>query len=196
MNRKECLEKLKTGDKEFHHLYWTNYWEAREFFKPLMNDMKKERPDIKIVLHHIELFDNQYEMWDTIVPMYFDEHLQLHSHTPTEEHKKRISEANIGKEPWNKGLKDIYSEKTIKQMSISASNKIVSNEARKNYSKAQIGNKNASGKRTQEQCKRISESLIGKTGMNKGKTWKIKDTSNMSKAMKLRWQRYKERKSA
>jgi hypothetical protein len=103
MTRKECLEKLKSGDKVFHHLYYTNYNIAKIYFKPLIDDMRKENPNEKIVLHHIELNDQQYENWDTVVPMYSSEHTTLHrKHNngykikDTSNYKNRI--------PWNKGL--------------------------------------------------------------------------------------------
>jgi len=124
MTRRECLKRLENGDKELHHIYWTNYWKTKKFFKPLIDDMKKERPGINIVLHHIELNDQNYELWDTIVPMYTDEHTQLHGigrmHTEeakqkmrkpkSEETRQNMSKARMGIEPWNKNLTKETSE--------------------------------------------------------------------------------------
>ena len=103
MTRKECLKILKDKGhqeyKELHHTYYTNYNKAKKFFKPLIDDMRRERPSVDIVLHHIEWNDQNYELWDTVVPLYNDEHAQIHSHNRkhTEETKKKLSERKIGK---------------------------------------------------------------------------------------------------
>ena len=38
---------------------------------------------------------------------------------PSEDHRKKLSSANMGKIPWNKGKKDVYSEKTLEKMRMS-----------------------------------------------------------------------------
>ena len=102
MTRSKCLDKLKIKDKEFHHLYYTNYNKAKSFFKPLIDDMKLERPGIDIVLHHIEVNDKEYELWNTVVPLYNDEHYAIH--------KSIIDKRKKGRKAWNKGLKGVSKE--------------------------------------------------------------------------------------
>jgi len=96
MTRKKCLEKLKNGDKKLHHIYWTNYNNAKRFFKPITDIMRVERPNVKIHLHHIEVNDTEYEKWDTVVPLFNDEHAQIHCMNKTEEQRRKISEALKG----------------------------------------------------------------------------------------------------
>jgi len=102
VNRKECLERLKLKtDKEFKKLYFSNYWKTKKFFKPIIDNMKLKRPDMKIVLHHIIFNCNNYEMWNIneIIPMYIDDHHSLHHKGKklSEETKKKMSLGNKGK---------------------------------------------------------------------------------------------------
>lgn len=69
------------NNKELRILYARNYKAAFKFFSPLIEQMKKDRPGVRVVLHHIELEDQNYELWDTVVPLYTDEHQQLHGNT-------------------------------------------------------------------------------------------------------------------
>lgn len=95
------------------------------------------------------------------------------------ETRKKISEANKGRIPWNKGIpcsentkKKISesnknpSEKTRKKMSNSAKGKTMSDEARKKMSKAHKGqvawNKGKTGVFSEEARKKMSESKKGK----------------------------------
>ena len=70
----------------------------------------------------------------------------------TEEHLKNLSLYHLGQIAWNKGRK--CPEISLKLTGI---------------------------KRSDETKKKIADSLIGKTGRNKGKHWKVKDTSKMNK---------------
>jgi len=163
MNRKECLEKLRTGDKEFHHLYWTNYNKAKSFFKPLIDDMKLERPNVDIMLHHIELGDKDYENWDTVVPLYNDEHSVLHANRMTDETKRKIGNAN--KVSLN-GKK--LSQETIIKMIESRKNNGKDWHSTETKLKMSINGKGkGKGKKLSEETK-LKISINGK-GKNKGK---------------------------
>ena len=145
MKRLECLERLKSGDKEFHSLYWTNYNKAKSFFKPLIEDMKLERPGMDIVLHHIEVNDNNYEQWDTVIPLYNDEHYAVH--------KSIIDSRKKGKKAWNKGLRGV-SKETSERMRNSQLGKKQSKETIEKRRKSMIGKKNGLGYRHTEEAKR------------------------------------------
>jgi hypothetical protein len=54
----------------------------------------------------------------------------------SEETKKKISKSLCGNVPWNKGKSNIYSSDTIKKMSKSHIEKSITEEHRKNLSKA------------------------------------------------------------
>lgn len=71
---------------------------------------------------------------------HIDNHWTGRNHT--EEAKKKMSEARLGKEPWNKGKKDIYSKEAIEKMK-----------------KAKLGKKMS------------KESNLKKSKNNKGKIW-------------------------
>ena len=70
---------------------------ALDFFAPLIEEMRKERPGARIALHHIEENDEQYELWDTVVPLYVSEHMELHN---TGREKADETRAKISK--WRK----------------------------------------------------------------------------------------------
>lgn len=95
----------------------------------------------------------------------------------TEEQKKKISEANKGKTPWNKGKTNIYSEETRKKISKAKKGKKLpprSEEYRKKQSERQKGIKPSEkclirmieahkGKKlSEEHKKKISEALKGR----------------------------------
>lgn len=77
---------------------------------------------------------------------------------PSAEKRSQMSETHKGKKAWNKGIP--CSEETKKKISIKVSESLIGNKRSvgKNLGhKWCVGKKNASGKRTPEQCARISE---------------------------------------
>ena len=87
----------------------------------------------------------------------------------TEENTRKLSDANKGRIPWNKGKTEVYSEETIRKISEAAKGnkrwlgKHHSEETRKKMSEAHKGRKSPmKGKHLSEEHKRkISESLKG-----------------------------------
>ena len=184
MTRKECIDILKSGDKMFQKLYYSNYYKAKKFFKPLIDDMKKERPDVKIVLHHIEINDQNYELWDTVVPLYEDEHIVLHKKgiPRSKEIRAKISESLKG------NPRGPLSLETRQKMSISHAGMKFSETRRQNISnslkgkpgtnkgkvfseehKRKISEAHKGKKLSDEHIKNMSKSLKGRTSPNKGK---------------------------
>jgi len=203
MTRKECIEKLRSGDKIFQKLYYSNYWKARKYFEPLIDDMKKERPDVKIVLHHIEINDQNYELWDTIVPLYEDEHIILHKTgiPRSKQTRAKISESLKGKSRGPLSLETrqkmsesrkgiIFSETRRQNISNSLKGKPGTNRG-KTFSeehKRKISEAHKGKKLSDEHIKNMSESLKGRISPNKGKkcSWvsernKIMNKSNTGK---------------
>ena len=189
MTRKECLKILKDKGhqeyKELHHIYWTNYNKAKAFFKPIIDDMKKERPGIDIQLHHIEFNDQNYEKWDTVVPLYNDEHCQIHSHNrrPTEETRKKMSASGKMKvftdEHMNNIKKNHWSKKDNAEIIL---NKI----AEKNKGRPS----SLRGKpRSEETKQKIKDK-------RKSQVFSEESRKKMSESAKLRYQRLKEKKAA
>ena len=154
MTRKECLQILNDKDhpiyKELHHVYYTNYNNAKKFFKPLIDDMKLERPGIDIVLHHLEWNDQQYEKWDTVVPLYNDEHLEIHRFNVSDETRKKISIGNKGK---------IISDEHRRKISEAKKGKVLSDETKRKISE---GGKGIAKPRTDKHCKNLSKALKGR----------------------------------
>jgi len=85
----------KFGFEKYKH-----YKEKYELYKEKIKEMKKLRPGVKIVLHHFNLFDKEYELWNTI-PMYQDDHTELH---------QKIKPFNNGKIWWHKGEEEYFGE--------------------------------------------------------------------------------------
>lgn len=150
MNRKECIERIKT-DKEFHHIYWTNYNNCKKYYSKKIKEMRLKRPDIKIVLHHKIWNCNNYENWNIneIIPMYNDDHLKLHNKYKSEETYKKISLSNKGKH---------HTEESKQKMSLSHKGKtrIFSENHKKNISKSLMGKK-----LSEETKNKMSESKKG-----------------------------------
>jgi hypothetical protein len=108
------IKEWKKAPKELQG--WKNYQFARkELWFGMIEQMKLERPNVKIVLHHINVNDQNYENWWPVVPMFIDDHTKLHSKGKkiSEETKEKISKANSialkGNIPWNKGK--VFSKK-------------------------------------------------------------------------------------
>lgn len=84
----------------------------------------------------------------------------------SEEARRKLLEANIGRPAWNKGKKmGPLSDEHKRKMSESLTGRIVSEETRQNMSKAQKGKKIS-----EETRRKISESNKGKIPWHKGKT--------------------------
>jgi len=202
MTRKECLEILKNKEhssyKELHHIYYINYNKAKASFKSIIENMRKERPGIDIVLHHIDSNDQQYELWNTI-PMYEDEHRKYHQKSP--EMRKKISDSMKGKPARNKGKK--HTEEAKEKNRLSHLGKKHTEETKKKMSVTRKGLKQTDEwiqKRvssrdyklvSNETRKKISESLKGKKHQNR-KPLSDENRKKLSIAAKLRWQKYKD----
>lgn len=77
MTRKECI-KYREQNGYWPKGYIENKRNALRFFQDAIAIMKEARPGVQIHLHHIEVGDCNYENWDTVVPMYVDEHSAIH----------------------------------------------------------------------------------------------------------------------
>ena len=95
--------------------------------------------------------------------------------THSEESKRKISEATIGKVPWNKGKTGVYSEETKGKLSEAHKGKIFSEEHRGKLSEAGKGRK-----LSEETRRKISEAKIGKTPTEETKR-------KISEAVKKHW---------
>ena len=70
------------------------------------------------------------------------------------------------------GGRTIFSPHSVEwnnKISLSKKGKCFSEESKKKMSNSQLGNKNAAGKRSEEVCKKLSESHKGQVAWNKGK---------------------------
>jgi hypothetical protein len=88
----------------------------------------------------------------------------------SEEHKRKLSEVRKGKEPWNKGKKNVYSEETLNKM-----RKPKTEEHKKNLSLSR------KGKKVKPFSKKHRENL---SKASKGKTFSEEHRLNISKALK------------
>lgn len=83
MNRREYVSYTKS---EFRNRFGYGKFDFRkkalEFFKPVIEEMKKARPGVEIHLHHIpcEYNEAHYEFWNPkyLRPLYKDEHDKIH----------------------------------------------------------------------------------------------------------------------
>jgi hypothetical protein len=82
MNRKEwkIISRQRTKCPKG---FWSAYWKCRQYWHPVIEEMKKARPNMSIVIHHelCKYNDEHYEEWSInhTVPMYKDEHTKYHS---------------------------------------------------------------------------------------------------------------------
>lgn len=76
-------------------------------------------------------------------------------YSPSKETRKKLSEVHKGKEPWNKGKTNIFSDETRRKISENNKNRHLSDESKKKISEANKGSK-----RTEEEKKKISEKAI------------------------------------
>ena len=86
-----------------------------------------------------------------------------------EETKRKISKANKGQVPWNKGKRGVYSDKTLREISEAAKGREPWNkgrprteEARQNIGAALVGNQNSLGHQHTEGAKRKMSEAKGK----------------------------------
>lgn len=88
----------------------------------------------------------------------------------TEESKEKIRQANLGKEPWNKGKHNIYTGETKKKMSrAKLGNKIWLGKNHSDKTKKKLANINTGKKLSDETKKKISNSNLGRVSWLKGK---------------------------
>jgi hypothetical protein len=122
-------------------------------------------------------------------PMYGKKH--------TEESKLKMSLSRQGKEPWNKGKINVYSEDVLKQMGEKNVNnkynlgKKRSDESKQKMSDSKKGkptwNKGKTGVYSEETRKKMSESSKGQVAWNKGKKCdNLKGDKNGAKKLKGR----------
>jgi len=169
---------------------YDNYNKAYSFWKPLIRQMKIERPGVIIVLHHVNMADKNYELWKT-VPMYTDEHTAYHASKITEETRRKISLSNMGKKTSDetkhkqslahKGKK--LKEETRLKMSAFQKQKKLREETKQKIRLANIGNKFS------EEAK--LKMSIAKKGKKASEETKLK----MALAHKAAWARRKEQQA-
>lgn len=91
---------------DFGHKKFYYYFKCKKFYSEIIKEMQKERPGIKIILHHkrtkesARYNDEYYELWNPehVEPMYNDEHTRLHriNYKHSDETKKKISLSTKG----------------------------------------------------------------------------------------------------
>lgn len=70
----------------YGHKKWYYYWKCKKHYASVIEEMKKNRPGVLIVMHHrrdgehARYNDEHYELWDPehVIPMYTDEHTKVH----------------------------------------------------------------------------------------------------------------------
>jgi len=81
----------------------------------------------------------------------------------TDATKQKLSQILKGRLPWNKGRTNIYSEDTLKKMSVWQVGRTFTTEQKAKVSQSLIGNKRNLGRKTYEETKaKISASLTGR----------------------------------
>jgi hypothetical protein len=82
MNRREWKTISRQG-KNCSKELWSAYWRCRRYWQPIIEEMKKTRPNMGIIIHHklCKYNDEHYEEWSInhTIPMYRDEHTKYHS---------------------------------------------------------------------------------------------------------------------
>ena len=96
--------------------------------------------------------------------------------------RRRMSEAHIGKTPWNKGKTGIYSQETLRKIGAAHKGKIVSEETRRKMSKTHRGKKRTPF--SEEHMRRISESKSGENHPMFGKKFSSERRAKISKALR------------
>lgn len=187
---KDWYNKSKEFKKIFGFSYWHYFNLAKLKWKNKINQMKLERPNVKIVLHHINVNDPNYELWDCI-PMYTDEHTKLHQDLISNDTRIKFIEGgkatrfNKNNIPIQKGktYEEIYGEEKAKEikrkMSLKKKGKCHSEETKKKMSGKKPWNKDL--KWNEETKRKISENRKGKC---KGIKFSEERKNNISKALK------------
>jgi hypothetical protein len=101
--------KLLKTDKEFKQLYFHNWGRAKKHFGPLINKMKLDRPGVRVILHHIDSTDENYELWNYVIPLYNDDHSKLH-------HTNAKNLVEYSKFRAGKTLEELYGEEKAKDI--------------------------------------------------------------------------------
>ena len=105
MTRKEFVYLLKNDKKNPLFLEaMRNYHRVKKVWKPVIDAMKEIRPGKRVVLHHVFFNCTNYEKWECI-PMYQDDHVQLH---------KSLGTYKTGLSAWNKGLTKENNNRVLK----------------------------------------------------------------------------------
>jgi TusA-related sulfurtransferase len=110
----------------------------------------------------------------------------------TVETKQKISNANMGKIPWNKGKTGIFSEETLKRMSESRKGKTHFEDAKNKIGDAQRGKVVSIETRNKlseaHKGRKHSEDTKNKIGdVHRGKVVSIETRNKMSESAKRRW---------
>ena len=102
------------------------------------------------------------------------------------ESRKKMSESHKGKEPWNKGERDIFSEEALLKMSKAKKGKPLSESHKKNIRKSQSGENHPmyGKKHSEETKKKISEAKKGKASPRKGVKLSEETKRKLSEAKK------------
>ena len=98
MNRTEYKSINRTDFKQLYG-YKKDYYRdiAVIRFQEEIAQMKRLRPDTAVVMHHTNSNDDNYELWNQVVPMYNDYHTRLHKLVITDEARRKISKMHKGK---------------------------------------------------------------------------------------------------
>jgi len=84
---------------KFGYDKWLHKKEAMKKWKDVWAVMKKARPGMIIRLHHTDIVDPNYELWQDTIPMYQDEHVALH---------QKLAPFNKGKTWWTNDTEEFY----------------------------------------------------------------------------------------
>ena len=98
MTKKEYYQKRNSSDASLKP-FFKNRQAAYKFYEKTIEAMKLVRPGVKIVLHHTKLDDENYELWENVVPMYQDDHMRFHRYLARGEKmsktiRKKMSESH------------------------------------------------------------------------------------------------------
>jgi hypothetical protein len=82
MTRKDLLTLVGKEDEESKQILREHYKQRsrviRDRFSDIIKKMKEDRPGAKVVLHHLNFNDPNYEKWENVVPMYQSDHFKVH----------------------------------------------------------------------------------------------------------------------
>lgn len=118
----------------------------------------------------------------------FDVHPMKGKHH-SEETKQKLREAKLGKEPWNKGLTNVYSEEALRNMSEASKCKLHSEETKKKMSEKRKGRQPMKGKHHSEETKMLLSKI------HKGRKLSKEDKAFKSEVAQKRVAAYREYKN-